>query len=283
MNPRLILVILAALAASLLVLFGVRALLGAKSGVKEQRAEATAVVRVLSAARPLALGAHVKPEDLTWVELPSAAISPAFITDAAQPNAVQDLTGATAKAAIYAGELLVAERFLKAGDRSVLAALISPGFRAIGVPIKQETAAAGFILPNDRVDVILASRTNIDTPNGSQELVRSNVVLEDVRVLAIDQTVTAQTDANGVTSAVPGAVATLELSPGDAEILTMAGQLGPLSLALRGVQDERPLDRSATTSAARRNAPALQQNVSAGDVVLLHADGKATPTTVLER
>lgn len=283
MNPRLILVILAALAASLLVLFGVRALLGGKSTPQEPRKEAAAAVRVLAAARPLALGAHVKPEDLTWVELPAAAIAPTFITDAAQPGAVEELTGATAKAAIYQGELLVAERFVKAGDRSVLAALIAPGFRAIGVPIKQETAAAGFILPNDRVDVILASRTNIDTPNGTQELVRSDVVLEDVRVLAIDQTVTAQTDANGVTSAVPGAVATLELAPGDAEVLTMAGQLGPLSLALRGVQDERPIERNASVSAARRNAPALQQNASAGDVVLLHADGKATPTAVLER
>lgn len=283
MNPRLILVILAALAASLLVLFGVRALLGAKGGGKEQHVEAPVIVRVLSAARPLALGAHVKPEDLAWVELPAAAIAPSFITDAASPGAVEELTGATAKAAIYPGELLVAERFVKTGDRSVLAALISPGFRAIGVPIKQETAAAGFILPNDRVDVILASRTHIDTPNGSQELVRSNVVLDDVRVLAIDQTVTAQTDANGVTTAVPGAVATLELSPGDAEILTMAGQLGPLSLALRGFQDDRKTERAASASAARRNAPALQQNVSAGDVVLLHANGKATPTTVLER
>jgi pilus assembly protein CpaB len=271
---------MAALAVAVLSLLGVRAMLSPKETAAVERKAPPQTMQVLAAGRSLALGAKVKPEDLIWIELPVSVVAPTFFTQAQHPQAIEELSGATAKSAVTQGEILVADRFIKAGDRSLLAALLNKGFRAIGVPIKQETAAAGFILPNDRVDVILTARVNIDSPNGSNQIVRSNVVLEDVRVLAIDQTITPQTDPNGVTTTVTGAVATLELTPGDAETLTMAGQLGTLSLALRSVQDQRPLG---TASSARPNAPALQQNVRTEDVVLLHADGKATPTTVLER
>ena len=104
--------------------------------------------------------------------------------------------------------------------------------RAVSTEISPETGAGGFILPNDRVDVILSRR---EKSSGSGDIVRSEVVLRSVRVLAIDQAPKEKEGQN----AVLGKTATLELSPGDAEILARARQSGTLSLALRSIADAK--------------------------------------------
>ena len=108
-----------------------------------------------------------------------------------------------------------------------MAAILPTGMRAVSTEISAETGAGGFILPNDRVDVMLSKR--------EKDTVSSQVILANVRVLAIDQAPKEKEGQN----AVLGKTATLELSPGDAEILARARQSGTLSLALRSIADAK--------------------------------------------
>jgi pilus assembly protein CpaB len=112
-----------------------------------------------------------------------------------------------------------------------MAATLSEGMRAVSIAINTDSGAGGFILPNDRVDVILSKREkNADHPSDS---VNSETILGNVRVLAVDQTIE---EKNGQ-KVVVGKTATLELKPEQAETLARSRQMGTLSLALRSLAD----------------------------------------------
>ena len=129
-----------------------------------------------------------------------------------------------------------------------MAAILPSGMRAVSTEISPETGAGGFILPNDRVDVILSRRPKEDDKTATAPQPTSETILTNVRVLAIDQTVE---EKNGQ-RVVVGKTATLEIAPRQAETLTQSRQLGTLSLALRSLLDaskaetdrrKRPQDR----------------------------------------
>ena len=120
-----------------------------------------------------------------------------------------------------------------------MAAILPSGMRAISVEISPETGAGGFILPNDHVDVILTRRDRLAEKSAGVEIHTSEIILPNVRVLAIDQTVE---EKNGQ-RVVIGKTATLELSPRQAETLALSRQLGTLSLALRSLVDFNSKDR----------------------------------------
>jgi pilus assembly protein CpaB len=105
--------------------------------------------------------------------------------------------------------------------------------RAISTEISPETGAGGFILPNDRVDVILSRKDREAEKSGAAETQVSETILVNIRILAIDQTL-GEKDGQKV---VIGKTATLELSPRQAETLALSRQLGTLSLALRSLAD----------------------------------------------
>jgi len=279
MNPRQIIVIMLALAAAAIALFVVRGMMA-----KPQQPAAPQVVaappgpKVLAAVEPIQIGEIVQDKDLDWVEISKDAAKLAgdgLLLQGAVEK--QEYVGRVAKVGIAKGELIFQDRLVAVGDRSFMTALLEPGYRAISVPINPESAVAGFILPNDHVDVILTARVNLQGSDDGESVVRSDVILADVKVLAVDQTVSAQVDENGKTSTVNGAVATFALSPRDAETLAMAKQLGTLSLALRGLREGQPAQVASTV---RPGARALQQSVNVNSVVLLHNGGQAAPTTV---
>jgi pilus assembly protein CpaB len=113
-----------------------------------------------------------------------------------------------------------------------MAAILPTGYRAVSTEISPETGAGGFILPNDRVDVLLTKREK--NPNDKlPDLISSEIVLTNIRVLAIDQ---APKEKDG-TNALVGKTATLELKPEQTETLARARQSGVLSLALRSIVD----------------------------------------------
>jgi pilus assembly protein CpaB len=114
-----------------------------------------------------------------------------------------------------------------------MAAILPTGMRAISTEISPETGAGGFILPNDKVDVILTKRERGADRSGSAEAFNSETILTNIRVLAIDQTV-GEKDGQKV---VVGKTTTLELKPEQAELLARARQSGTLSLALRSLVD----------------------------------------------
>lgn len=227
--------------------------------------------RVLVAARALQAGAKIAQGDLEWRPWAKEAVAEGFVTDVTAADADSRFAeeGRIARQALAAGEPIIEERLVKPGQQGFMAAMLTPGFRAVAVPVSEETAAAGFILPNDRVDVIVTRKLTIlgGGSSADSEVTRSGVVLQDVRVLAIDQTFRAAEGEDA--EAITGSVALLELSPRDAELLAMADQLGDLSLALR------PVDAfsQANGASARRQDDVMQQMVQGGQGVKIHSFG----------
>ena len=128
-----------------------------------------------------------------------------------------------------------------------MAAILPTGMRAISTEISPETGAGGFILPNDRVDVILSKREkNADRPS-APDIVNSEIILPNVRVLAIDQ---APKEKDGQ-NAVVGKTVTLELRPEQAETLARARQTGTLALALRSIADVNMVENRPDDQAKR--------------------------------
>ena len=165
-------------------------------------------------------------------------------TEMATGGAKADYVGSVVREPILAGEPIVPRKIVRAGDSGYLAAYLEPGMRAMAIRVSVETAAGGFILPGDRVDVLLTRQTTLSNIAGATQESKfaSSTVMRNVKVLAIDQTTRAAEDEQ----AVVGATATLELGPQDAEALALAKSEGDLSLVLRSYADtEGPSGRVA--------------------------------------
>jgi len=218
----------------------VAAYLASGGGGQETAGPATPVVQmptvdVLVAKSNIPLGQAVGPDDVQWQTWPAATASSNFIRRNEQPDASTQLAGSIARSPFIAGEPIREQKLVKSNGSGFMAAILPSGMRAISTEISPETGAGGFILPNDRVDVILSKRDkNPDrTGTGGGDVVNSEIILSNVRVLAIDQTVE---EKNGQ-KVVVGKTATLELKPEQAEFLARARQSGTLSLALRSLAD----------------------------------------------
>jgi pilus assembly protein CpaB len=187
---------------------------------------------VLIAKADIGMGTAVSAQDLQWQAWPSATTGDTYITKNAKPNAIEELAGSITRAPFTAGEPIREAKLIKAnGASGFMAAILPSGMRAVSTEISPETGAGGFILPNDRVDVILSRRPNNDNKGATAPT--SETILTNVRVLAIDQAVE---EKNGQ-RVVVGKTATLEIAPRQAETLTQSRQLGTLSLALRSLLD----------------------------------------------
>ena len=269
MSVRQLIVLGVALLAAVGALFMVRGMAG------HPRTAATPAVavlgpRVLVASKDVAAGIVLQPSDLEWRMWTPAALSPNFIQEAQDAKAVETYTGAVARQALVAGEPIVAERVVKPGAQGFMAAIIKPGLRAVAIKISADSAVAGFILPNDRVDVMLTRKIQVNGPdNSTGEQARSDIILQDVRVLAIADTFRPPTG-DAADDPIKGDVATLELSAKDAETLALADKLGDVSLVLRSV--ETATTAQGATSQARRDAAALLQG-DRGDQIRIHAFG----------
>jgi pilus assembly protein CpaB len=200
------------------------------SGIGDRPPPAQAItlqtVDVLVAKADIGLGQTVTAEAMQWQTWPAATASDSLIRRNARPDATTQIAGSIARAPFIAGEPIREPKLIKANGSGFMAAILPSGMRAVSTEISAENGAGGFILPNDRVDVMLSRREK-------ENIVTSQVILANVRVLAIDQAPKEREGQN----AVVGKTATLELTPGDAEILARARQSGTLSLALRSIAD----------------------------------------------
>jgi pilus assembly protein CpaB len=229
--------------------------------------ETRPMARILVAAKDLEPGKRLTDGDLAWKDWPVDEVNPAFITDGATPlpakpaaeapaekagkagkavegaakvvrevassGAKADYVGSVVREPILAGEPIVGRKIVRAGDSGYLAAYLEPGMRAMAIGVTVESAAGGFILPGDRVDVVLTAQTDQGGIEGGAGKYVAGAVLQNVKVLAIDQSTRAGDDEQ----AVVGATATLEVAPRDAEILAQAKAQGELSLSLRSYAD----------------------------------------------
>jgi pilus assembly protein CpaB len=188
-------------------------------------------VDILVAKADIALGQSVKPDDLQWQAWPASAGNN-LVNRASRAEAIKEIAGSIARAPFIAGEPIREQKLVKANGSGFMAAILPTGMRAISTEISPETGAGGFILPNDRVDVILSKREKNPDSKGP-DVAQSEIILSNIRVLAIDQ---APKEKEGVNTLV-GRTVTLELKPEQAETLARARQSGTLALALRSITD----------------------------------------------
>lgn len=185
---------------------------------------------VLVAASDIAVGKRVGKSDLRWQEWPETAINSRYITRKDDPNAAEAFAGTIARFALYKGEPVSAQKLIDYAKSGFMSALLAPGMRAISTKISPETGAGGFILPNDRVDVLLTRQAG---EQGQRNSYSSSTLLLNIRVLAIDQSVS---EADDKTVAI-GKTATLEMTLTDAETFLRAVKEGTVTLALRSMAD----------------------------------------------
>jgi pilus assembly protein CpaB len=246
---------------------GVAAYLASGSDKAPAPAEPVAqmpTVDVLVARTDIGLGQSLKPDDLQWQTWPAASTSNTFIRRGERPDANTQVAGSIARAPFIAGEPIRDQKLVRADGSGFMAAILPTGMRAISTEISPETGAGGFILPNDRVDVILSKREKGNDKSGP-DLVNSEVILNNVRVLAIDQ---APKEKDGQ-NAVVGKTVTLELKPEQAETLARARQTGTLALALRSIADLNVVDDRTSDQTSKR-----------GDSVNVVRYGVSSPMTM---
>ena len=187
-------------------------------------------IDILVARSDIAMGQTVSPGEIQWQPWPANAATGNFIRKSDRPAAIENLSGQIARVPFVAGEPIREAKLVNAKGSGFMAAILPQGMRAMSIQISPETGAGGFILPNDRVDVVLSRRGNGDK---AAEANASETVLNNIRVLAIDQNIE---DKNGQ-KVVIGKTATLELTPGQVETLSLSQQIGALSLSLRSITD----------------------------------------------
>jgi len=214
-------------------------------------AEKLPTVEVLVAKSDIQLGQAVKAEDLQWQTWPQSTASSAFIRRDSRPDAQTQIAGSIARVPLMQGEPIREQKLVRADGSRFMAAILPSGMRAVSTEISAETGAGGFILPNDRVDIVLTRRLkNPDTtgPTGGNDLILSEVILANIRVLAIDQ---APKEKDGQ-NAVLGKTVTLELKPDQVATLSASRQGGTLSLALRSIADANASEITVEDQTAKR-------------------------------
>ncbi len=182
---------------------------------------------VLITLKDILVGDVLDGSNLGWKDWPTDRVSRHMVTKREGEDVFEKLTGARARAGLFEGEPLNKRRIVETGEAGFMAAVLPKGMRAISIRVSAETGAGGFILPNDRVDVLLTRKIG-----GDRDI--SDTVLTNVRVLAIDQQIKTTGDGGQV---IVGKTATLELEPKQSEILALVESSGQLSLALRSLAD----------------------------------------------
>jgi pilus assembly protein CpaB len=204
--------------------------------VAQEAPKPAPVSRVLVAAQNLPAGTIVKPEHVRWQAWPENGLSDGFIVEGKTPEPMKNIVAAAVRRGFTAGEPITETRLVQKGEAGFLAAALTPSMRAVSIKIDAVSGTSGFILPGDRVDVMLTSQYEIAaTGEGQQRDTKSyaEIVLSDARVLAIDQNMKDVGDEK--TPAKLAATATLEVTLHQAQVIGVASQLGRLTLVLAGI------------------------------------------------
>ncbi|MBO0345689.1 Flp pilus assembly protein CpaB [Roseibium limicola] len=183
--------------------------------------------QVLVAARDIPPGNKLTGGDLKWAPWPADALPQDAIVKSGTPEGRDEYAGQLAKAMIFSGEPIRPQRLVNT-DRGYMAAILPKGKRAISVGVATETTAGGFILPGDKVDLLLTRNDR-----GGQG-VQTETILENIRILAIDTVTVGEREEKTLS---PKRTATLELTPQQAETVAQAQKLGTIDLALRSAAD----------------------------------------------
>lgn len=253
MNTQRIIVLGFALVAAGGAAFLVRGMLGGGAQVAAAKpAPQIAMSEVLVANVNLTPGQALTTEQIRWEKWPTATVDPSFITHESAGKEEDLVKGTVVRAMILPGQPITRNALVHGDASGFMAATLTEGMRAISIGINTDSGAGGFILPNDKVDVILTRKLYGNSNRGV-----AKTILTNLRVLAVDQTFKQEKD----TRTVIGRTATVEVSPEQAETLAAAAQSGQLSLALRALTDGAATSLNnpdkTDTSASKKRAAAL--------------------------
>lgn len=209
-------------------------------------------VKLLVAAHPLRAGSLLKPDDITAADTPADKLPPEGIRDTSQQRT--QLWGAMVRRSLGVGDPLLAAEVMRPGDHGFLAAVLGSNLRAVTIGVDIVSGGAGLIWPGDRVDLILTQTMDAPALPSGRRLV-ATTVLENIRVIAVDQRLVegASPDASEPKAA---RTVTLEVTPQQAERVSVAQRLGQLSLVVRSA------DQSAGATTARAGAATWAGDVS---------------------
>jgi pilus assembly protein CpaB len=223
-------------------------------------APAVKAIKVLVTNKDYLTGDRILPGTLVWQDWPANSTTTSFIVQDTNPKAAETFNDAVVAMQMFAGEPIVLSKIVLANAKdSVMSALLTPGMRATSVTITPDSAVAGFILPNSRVDVLLTRKVDMQINNQTASRTVSSTILENVRVLAIDQATSTAKDQK----AFAGTTATLELNPQDAEKIKAADSLGDISLLLRAMTDSNgPTVSRADALAMSQPTPSAQRQTN---------------------
>lgn len=232
MRPaRILLLAIAIVAGGLAAFFATR---GEAPTENVDLAEAPST-QVLVATRSIGIGERLTPAHVQWQDWPEGAVRPEYLTSDRVPDAPSQMAGTVARFEIFVGEPIRDAKLVRT-DQGYLSAVITPGMRAVSVAVTAVSGAGGFIVPNDRVDIVLTRRVS------GVEV--SETILNNVRVLAIGHrlgelgpSAEAEGDEPQAQTFERPTIATVELNPVQAESVLNAELAGDLSLVLRSVVD----------------------------------------------
>jgi len=232
-------------------LAGERARLAASGGIKQT--EKTLVV----AAKSMRFGDRVRAENLKTIPWPSDE-RPEGSFDAIQAVLGDKEEPRYAMEAIDPGEPVLASKITGAGERATLSAALDQGMKAVSIRVNDVLGVAGFVRPSDRVDVLLTRV--IRNPKSGNEQTSVDVLLQGVKVLAVDQTADERKDEPSVVKTV-----TFEVTTDEAQRLTLGANIGTLSLALRNIASASVEQTRPVTVADLGGGPVATELVQGSD------------------
>lgn len=210
-----------------------KGMVGKKPDAKVVEAPKVVTTDVLVAAKDIAIGEKLGEGSIIWKSWPKDMVRDIMITREEKPEAEKEFGETRALVQMFEGETILDKKIVNPGEGGFMGAVLPKGMRAVGMAIRPRTSAGGFILPNDRVDVIMIKKLD---GSGAGALIKSETVLTNVRVLAINQ-IFKKGGEEDESSIKEGEYATLEMKPDQAEVLARLESQGELSLTLRSIAE----------------------------------------------
>ena len=240
--------------------------------------EAPKPVEVYAPGMALSAGSIIVPEHLQAIAIGAGALTPEMVV--AGEDGRKTLVGSVARHPLPKGVPIARSATVQPGERGFLAAVLPKGKRAISIPVSEITGVSGLLMPGDRVDLILTYSISGDLIESGRDIRASETIMANLRVLALDQRLNATGPAQPgepETKAPPMArTATLEATPQQAEMITLATTLGDLSLVLNSVRDGGEPEEGDARLTAVSNAAALLARAQSSSIRDMTLDSDVT-------
>lgn len=251
-----------------------RGMMTGKQPTTSTEVKVTPTHEILVAARDLPAGTLLKDADIKWQTWPKEEGVAGFAVKGQKD--IKDYAGTVVRYGLRSGEPLMAGRTVKPGEQGFMAAALAPGMRAVSIAITPVAGVAGFVFPGDHVDVIVTHQIGRKSETSGETRRVSETMLKNVRVLALDQKMNDQ-----VTEPKVAQIATLEVSPKQAETMALITEIGTVSLALRSMANDPEAEKAAATEQPTGAFEPTHEEKAAVPNVVLDAAALATKNGTL--